>query len=185
MRSAIELRQSVITSADHRQDFSGARVECYQRRLQRSIAALQVRMIALESLEAVAHGLLGGALQLHIHRGEHRQASLEGFPPMGGDKLFGDEIGEVPSDASGPCPTSDPEWGAPRLAMHTVRNDPPIVHHVQHQVSPLPGRLGSSDGMVQVGTLDDAGQERTLSDVELAGVLAEVVLRGTPDTMDG
>ena len=134
-------------------------------------------MPALVGCQTIGDGAIGGLLQFEIERGFHAQAGLVDL--FGAEALFeflADfflkprrnrhlRLGDVQAERS-----------AARLFCLLMGDHAVRLHFGEHQVAAAQGFFGIEDGGIRDGSFGQARQQRGFSEVQILGMLAEVVL---------
>jgi hypothetical protein len=173
------------SDAHQRDHVARLRLQRDQRALQRLRAALAPHRL-LDPRQAVGQHLLGQALQAQVQRGVDGEVlRVQVLRVVALAQLRAHQVHEVrrveAGHRGGPV---DPQRLRHGLGGPGLVHEPGLLHRLQHLVAPLDRALGVAVGVVGVGRLDHAGQERALRQRQVADVLVEVHPRGLAEAVD-
>ena len=133
---------------------------------------------AVVGVQAVADGLVGGALHGDVERRVHAQAALvHGFGAVGAFQIFADFLDEIRRQRVARRLHVQPQRlrdGLPRLRF---RDFAVARHEVQHEVAPRQRALRVQDRRI-ARAADQARQQRGFGQRQLAHRFAEIIFRG-------
>ena len=192
---AIELGVREVAASDHRQHLPGRRIQDDHRPLHiRGLEGLGgfreflvVRMLEpgalFDPLEPPLHGLLGEELNVRVERGPDHETCGVQLAAVAVVQDLPDPFFEVRRHRF-PVPRgrSRKRGGGPPFQV--ARTDEALLRHApQNQVAPGFCRRRIEEWVVSAGTVRDGRQESRFRRVCLRGRLAQILLRGSLDTV--
>ena len=189
----VHLRRAIAAPAHQRQHLAGVGIERNQRHLRIDVRLAQLPVARMQLVHLRVHDVNGGvdglrcqALQIGIERGVDAQAfavEIAVAEPLRELVVHQiDKVGRFAFVHAGRDQMQRLSLGGLGLILGDGAG---LDHRVQHQVAPLDGALGMTEGIQAAGALDEPGEQSALGQVELAHILAEVGLRRLAEAVDG
>jgi hypothetical protein len=171
---ALDVVVEEVGRADHRQDFSGLGIDGEE------VAVVGAQRVEL--LLADGNRMLRGLLQLEVEgSGDDEAAAVDGIRPIEILQLLEDEVDEVRRLAAALLFEDEVQRRVLRLVRLRLVDHPLLDHGAQdHRLAGL-GAIFVQQRIVIGWSVWQAGEQGGFREVELAGVLAEINLRGGLD----